>query len=134
MNPARREHSDPGTESVPDSEAASSPGTESDPGTSSVSGMVSISGSGTVSGSGTDSVSGTGSDSGTAALRRRLRWRSRRGTLELDLQLRDFWRERGDGLTRSELESLSEILDGDDEEVARALSSGKFSRRAGDGF
>ena len=126
MNPARREHSDPGTESVPDSEAASSPGTESDPGTSSVSGTVSV------SGSGTDSVSGTGS--GTAALRRRLRWRSRRGTLELDLQLRDFWRERGDGLTRSELESLSTILDGDDEEVARALSSGKFPRRAGDGF
>lgn len=73
------------------------------------------------------------SDSETAALRRRLQWRSRRGTLELDLQLRGFWRERGGGLTRAELESLSEILDGDDEEVARALASDKIFRRAGNG-
>ena len=59
-----------------------------------------------------------------AALLRRLKWRSRRGTLELDLTLESFWRERGERLTRRELEALSRILDGDDEEVARAFAPG----------
>ena len=56
------------------------------------------------------------------ALIRRLKWRSRRGTLELDLILEKFWRERGDHLSPRELKALGEILDRDDEEVARAFA------------
>ena len=70
------------------------------------------------------SESDSASDSADAALLRRLKWRSRRGTLELDLTLEAFWRARGDRLTRRELEELARILDGDDEEVARAFAPG----------
>lgn len=59
-----------------------------------------------------------------AALIRRLKWRSRRGTLELDLTLEKFWRERECDLSRRELRALEKILDGDDAEVARAFSPG----------
>lgn len=69
-------------------------------------------------------MSDSDSDPERAALLRRLKWRSRRGTLELDLTLESFWRERGGKLTRRELEALSRILDGDDEEVARAFAPG----------
>ena len=62
--------------------------------------------------------------SDTAALIRRLKWRSRRGTLELDLTLERFWRARENNLTPDELQALDEVLDGDDEEVARAFSPG----------
>ena len=62
--------------------------------------------------------------SDSAALIRRLKWRSRRGTLELDLTLERFWRARENNLTPDELQALDEVLDGDDEEVARAFSPG----------
>ena len=58
------------------------------------------------------------------ALKRRLKWRSRRGTLELDLTLEKFWAERGENLSAGEAKALAEILDGDDHEVARAFSPG----------
>ena len=63
-------------------------------------------------------------DAERAALLRRLKWRSRRGTLELDLTLEEFWRARGEKLTRRELEELARVLDGDDGEVARAFAPG----------
>ena len=63
-------------------------------------------------------------DDESAALIRRLKWRSRRGTLELDLTLEKFWAEREGNLSAEEIERLSGILDGDDEEVARAFSPG----------
>ena len=62
--------------------------------------------------------------SDSAALIRRLKWRSRRGTLELDLTLERFWRARENNLTPRELKALDEVLNGDDEEVARAFSPG----------
>ena len=71
-----------------------------------------------------DSVSPPSPPSDTAALIRRLKWRSRRGTLELDLTLERFWRARENNLTPDELQALDEVLDGDDEEVARAFSPG----------
>ena len=71
-----------------------------------------------------DSVSSPSPPSDTAALIRRLKWRSRRGTLELDLTLERFWRARENNLTPDELQALDEVLDGDDEEVARAFSPG----------
>ena len=63
-------------------------------------------------------------DDENAALIRRLKWRSRRGTLELDLTLEKFWAAREGNLSAGEIERLSGILDGDDEEVARAFSPG----------
>lgn len=69
-------------------------------------------------------MSAADSDAADAALLRRLKWRSRRGTLELDLTLEAFWRERGDNLTRRELEELARVLDGDDEDVAQAFAPG----------
>ena len=69
-------------------------------------------------------MSAADADAGTAALVRRLKWRSRRGTLELDLTLEAFWRARGESMTRRELEALARVLDGDDEEVARAFAPG----------
>ena len=71
-----------------------------------------------------DSVSPPSPPSDSAALIRRLKWRSRRGTLELDLTLERFWSARENNLTPDELRALDEVLDGDDEEVARAFSPG----------
>ena len=51
----------------------------------------------------------------------RLRWQSRRGTLEMDLILERFWR-REDLHTDENLRALSELLALDDEELRRAIS------------
>lgn len=72
----------------------------------------------------TAAKSSTADDDDRAALLRRLQWRSRRGTLELDLTLERFWRDRGDRLSTEELSTLADLLNGDDEEVARAFAPG----------
>jgi succinate dehydrogenase flavin-adding protein (antitoxin of CptAB toxin-antitoxin module) len=41
---------------------------------------------------------------------RRLRWRSRRGLLELDLVLDRFWAGAGAGITREEAAALERLL------------------------
>ena len=60
----------------------------------------------------------------TAAQISRLRWQSRRGTLELDLILEKFWR-REDLHTDAHLRGLSELLALGDEELRRAVAGEK---------
>ncbi len=40
----------------------------------------------------------------------RLRWRSRRGLLELDIILERFWKKSGDDLTENEAAALERLL------------------------
>ena len=40
----------------------------------------------------------------------RLRWRSRRGLLELDIVLERFWKRAGDGMTDAEAAALEKLL------------------------
>lgn len=51
----------------------------------------------------------------------RLRWQSRRGTLELDLILEKFWR-RADLHTEKHLREFAELLALDDEKLRRAVA------------
>lgn len=44
----------------------------------------------------------------------RIRWRSRRGMLELDLELVPFARSRFDGLSEADQEAYSRLLEEDD--------------------
>ena len=57
------------------------------------------------------------------ALQNKLRWQSRRGTLELDLLLQKYWRKTpspcGD-----ELDALAELLALDDEDLNRIIKDG----------
>ena len=57
-------------------------------------------------------------------LQNKLRWQSRRGTLELDLLLQKYWRKTpspcGD-----ELNALAELLALDDEDLTRVIKDGE---------
>ncbi len=57
----------------------------------------------------------------TAVCENKLRWQSRRGTLELDLILERFWR-RTDLHTEEHLRALSGLLSLDDEQLRRAVA------------
>ena len=48
---------------------------------------------------------------------KRLRWKSRRGWLELDLLLSAFWRCHGNDLTAAEIALLDKWLEFDDEQL-----------------
>ena len=61
--------------------------------------------------------------SGAGVLENKLRWQSRRGALELDVVLEQFWR-RADGLPEDELRALGELLALDDEDLRRAIKTG----------
>ena len=56
-------------------------------------------------------------------LSRRLRWQSRRGTLELDLLLDKFW-QQDDNLTTTQLQAMAAILSLDDNDLQRLLQTG----------
>ena len=56
-------------------------------------------------------------------LSRRLRWQSRRGTLELDLLLDKFW-QQDDNLTTPQLQAMAAILSLDDNDLQRLLQTG----------
>jgi len=57
------------------------------------------------------------------SLKNRLRWKSRRGWLELDLLLDRFWQQHGDGLSPPELSTLADWLAHDDETLWRLLKN-----------
>ena len=65
-----------------------------------------------------------------AANRNRLRWQSRRGWLELDLLLQNFWRQHGDALSEGEAQTLAGWLAQSDEALWRALQKPPASGRA----
>ena len=47
----------------------------------------------------------------------RLRWRSRRALLELDIVFQRFWREAGDGLDDKTMTALERLLELEDHEL-----------------
>ncbi|MBL8473730.1 MAG: succinate dehydrogenase assembly factor 2 [Rhodocyclaceae bacterium] len=57
-----------------------------------------------------------------ALLKGRLRWRSRRGLLELDIAFQRFIERDFDALAPAELEALSRLLDYDDPELWAIVS------------
>lgn len=67
----------------------------------------------------------------TAVCENRLRWQSRRGVLELDLVLEEFWR-RTESLPEEELRALSELLALDDDALWRVIN-GDGGEEAGRG-
>ena len=58
----------------------------------------------------------------TEVLESKLRWQSRRGTLELDLILDKFWQQSGK-MSESELRALGELLALDDEELKHQIKT-----------
>ena len=63
-------------------------------------------------------------DNPAAALAaKRLRWKSRRGWLELDLLLAEFWRRHGDALTPEEEALLAQWLEMDDDHLWALLKT-----------
>ena len=62
------------------------------------------------------------------ALQNKLRWQSRRGTLELDLLLQKYWQTTPPS-SADELNALGELLALDDEDLTRAIKG-----EGGEGF
>ena len=60
----------------------------------------------------------------TEVLENKLRWQSRRGTLELDLILDKFWQKSGK-MPESELRALGELLALDDEKLKHEIKTAK---------
>ena len=60
----------------------------------------------------------------TDVLENKLRWQSRRGTLELDLILDKFWQKSGK-MPESELRALGELLALDDEKLKHEIKTAK---------
>ena len=56
-------------------------------------------------------------------LQNKLRWQSRRGTLELDLLLQKYW-QKTPSPCGDELNALAELLALDDEDLNRAIKEG----------
>ena len=54
----------------------------------------------------------------------RLRWRCRRGTLELDLRLDRLCARRAESMNEAEISAWESLLDADDGVVAQALADG----------
>ncbi|MCH9705827.1 MAG: succinate dehydrogenase assembly factor 2 [Proteobacteria bacterium] len=54
---------------------------------------------------------------------KRLRWKSRRGLLELDLLLADFWQQHGEQLSKSEEQLLTQWLAMDDDDLWALLQA-----------
>lgn len=67
----------------------------------------------------------------TTVCENKLRWQSRRGVLELDLILDEFWRRAG-AQSAEELQALSELLALDDGDLWRRINDDEAGRQDDD--